>query len=182
MTDCTLATKQHVSGSWRQSMNNRSNTHEYLCNVCSLDIWPWNNTQGKKGRMNINNKKSSQSSTGFQRNIYDSLKSEDHAVFVSEKKDKTARCSYSECNVSVEGNVLREVAIFLKVRSVSAFYTAVTLESGGERCGRAEHLISSQFPSSSMPGQPRPAAAAKKCVLARMQLLHAPMVPDIHEG
>ena len=55
MTDCTLATKQHVSGSWRQSMNNRSNTHEYLCNVCSLDIWPWNNTQRKKRRMNINN-------------------------------------------------------------------------------------------------------------------------------
>ena len=55
MTDCTLATKQHVSGSWRQSMNNRSNTHEYLCNVCSLDIWPWNNTQGKKRRININN-------------------------------------------------------------------------------------------------------------------------------
>ena len=55
MTDCTLATKQHVSGSWRQSMNNRSNTHEYLCNVCSLDILPWNNTQGKKRRININN-------------------------------------------------------------------------------------------------------------------------------
>ena len=36
-------------------------------------------------------------------------------LFCFKKKDKTARCSYSDCNVSVEGKVLREMAILLKV-------------------------------------------------------------------